>query len=38
MQISSGPGHMTNMAAMPIYGKDILKHLPQNQTYNVLGL
>ena len=27
---TNGLGHMTNMAAMPIYGKN-LKHLLQNQ-------
>ena len=27
----NGPGHMTKMAAMPIYGKNLKKILPQNQ-------
>ena len=32
----NGPGHMTNMAAMPIYGKNLKKILFQNQmTYDL---
>ena len=27
----NGQGHMTKMAAMPIYGKNLLNHLLQNQ-------
>ena len=27
----NGPGHMTKMAAMPIYGKNLKKFLLQNQ-------
>ena len=29
----NGPGHMTNMAATPIYGKN-LQHLLQNQKFD----
>ena len=25
-----GPGHMTKMASLPIYGKKLFKNLPQN--------
>ena len=28
---SNGPGHMTKMAAMPIYGKNLKKFLLRNQ-------
>ena len=35
---SNGPGHMTKMAAMPIYGKKNFKNLLlQNQKANDLG-
>ena len=29
---SNGPGHMTKMAAMPIYGKKLKNRLLRNQT------
>ena len=29
---SNGPGHMTNVAAMPMYGKNLKKLLLWNQT------
>ena len=35
---SNGPGHMTKIAAMPIYGKNTLKNLLQNQKADDLGL
>ena len=28
---SNGPGHMTNMAAMPMYGKNLKNNLLRNQ-------
>ena len=28
---SNGPGHMTKMATMPIYGKNLKKNLLRNQ-------
>ena len=35
---SNGPGHMTKMATMPIYGKTILKNLLHwNQKADDLG-
>ena len=34
---SNGPGHMTKMATMPIYGKNPLKSLFQNQKADELG-
>ena len=38
MMCSNGPGHMTKMAAMPIYGKTPLKNLLlQNQEADDLG-
>ena len=33
---SNGPGHMTKMAAMPLYGKNLKKFLLLNQTANDL--
>ena len=34
---SNCPGHMTKKAAMPIYGKNALKNLLQNQKADDLG-
>ena len=34
---SNGPGHMTKMATMPIYGKNPLKSSLQNQKADDLG-
>ena len=34
---SNGPGHMTKMATKPIYGKNPLKNLLQNQKAADLG-
>ena len=34
---SNGPGHMTKMATMPIYGKNPFKNLLQNQKADDLG-
>ena len=34
---SNGPGHMTKMAAMPIYGKNPLDLLLRNQKAEDLG-
>ena len=31
MRERKGPGHMTKMAAMPIYGKNLKKNLLRNQ-------
>ena len=37
--LSNGPGHMTKMAATPIYGKKNFKNLPfKNQKANDLGI
>ena len=33
---SNGPGHMTKMAVMPIYGKTLKNHLFQNRKANDL--
>ena len=35
---STGPGHMTKMAAMPLYGKNLKKFLLLNQTANDLEI
>ena len=34
---SNGPGHMTNMATIPIYGKNLKKVLLLNQKTDDLG-
>ena len=33
----NGPGHLTNLATMPIYGKSPMKTVLQNQRDNDLG-
>ena len=31
----NGPGHMTKMAAMPIYGKNLKNHLQNRKSYDL---